>query len=88
MRTTDGAVRRLKDYPRRLITRYIVDMSENEGPSVITDAPVCPKCGAVTFGTTRTMRVHDHGGGSPVTRDNKVPVWRCMRCSNEVAREV
>ncbi len=71
-----------------MITRYINGMAENEETSATTDAPACPKCGAVTFATMRTMRAHDHGGASPITRDKTVPVWRCMRCANEVAREV
>jgi hypothetical protein len=33
------------------------------------------------------MRVHDLDGASPIARDKKVPVYRCMRCQNEVPRE-
>ena len=62
-------------------------MSENQPVSATTDAPPCPKCGAVTFATTRTMRVHDLDGASAIARDKKVPVYRCMRCQNEVPRE-
>ncbi|MCX6409627.1 MAG: hypothetical protein NT143_04180 [Actinobacteria bacterium] len=62
-------------------------MPENSETSATTDAPPCEKCGAVTFATKRTMRTHDRDGASPIARDRKVPVWRCMRCTNEVARE-
>ena len=62
-------------------------MPENESISATTDAPPCPKCGATTFATTRTMRVHDLDGASAIARDRKVPVYRCMRCQNEVPRE-
>ena len=57
------------------------DISATEG------APPCPKCGAATFATTRKMRTHDLDGASPVARDRFHPVWRRMRCSNEVPRE-
>ncbi|MFZ4756086.1 MAG: hypothetical protein ACOYL4_08755 [Miltoncostaeaceae bacterium] len=62
-------------------------MPKNPETSAATDAPPCEKCGAVTFATTRTMRTHDLDGASAIARDRKVPVWRCMRCTNEVARE-
>ncbi len=62
-------------------------MPKNSETSAATDAPPCEKCGAVTFATTRTMRTHDLDGASAIARDRKVPVWRCMRCTNEVARE-
>ena len=62
-------------------------MPKNSETSAATDAPPCEKCGALTFATTRTMRTHDLDGASAIARDRKVPVWRCMRCTNEVARE-
>ena len=62
-------------------------MPENSETSAATDAPPCEKCGAVTFATSRTMRTHDLDVASAIARDRKVPVWRCMRCTNEVARE-
>lgn len=66
-------------------------MAENEtsttGDSALAGAPPCPKCDGQMFATTRKMRVHDMGGASPVARDNVFPVWRCMRCQNEIPRE-
>lgn len=64
-------------------------MADNESGtdiSVTTDAPPCPKCGAATFATTRRMRTHILEGATAVPRDHSHPVWRCMRCSNEVMR--
>lgn len=64
-------------------------MPENEPGTDITattDAPPCPKCGAATFATNRRMRTHDLDGASAIARDHLHPVWRCMRCANEVPR--
>jgi len=55
--------------------------------SALEGAPKCPKCEAQMFATTRKMRVHDMGGASAVARDQVHPVWRCMRCQNEIPRE-
>lgn len=55
--------------------------------SALEGAPECPRCGAATFATQRTMRTHDLDGASPVARDREHPVWRCMRCQNEIPRQ-
>lgn len=55
--------------------------------SALEGAPQCPKCEAQMFATTRKMRVHDMGGASAIARDQIHPVWRCMRCQNEIPRE-
>lgn len=55
--------------------------------SALEGAPKCPKCEAQMFATTRKMRVHDMGGASAIARDQIHPVWRCMRCQNEIPRE-
>lgn len=65
-------------------------MAENDTTTSINaleGAPSCPKCDAQMFATTRKMRIHDMGGASAVARDHVYPVWRCMRCQNEIARE-
>ncbi len=66
-------------------------MAENETSgteiNALDGAPECPKCGSQTFATQRRMRTHDLGGASPVARDQDHPVWRCMRCANEMPRE-
>lgn len=55
--------------------------------SALEGAPECPKCGAAMFATQRKMRTHDLDGASPVARDREHPVWRCMRCQNEIPRQ-
>lgn len=51
-----------------------------------TTPPACPKCGAATFPTTRTMRTHDIEQGRAIARDKEHDVWRCMRCTTEIPR--
>ena len=65
----------------------MADTEQNLELSATEGAPACPKCGAATFATIRTMRVHDLDGASAIARDRKVPVYRCMRCRNEIPRE-
>ncbi len=66
------------------------DESTGTEMSATTGAPPCPKCEAAMFATTRWMRTHELNMTSarPIVRDHDVPVWRCMRCTNELPREV
>ncbi|MCU0307425.1 MAG: hypothetical protein MUE51_06585 [Thermoleophilia bacterium] len=50
-------------------------------------APECPRCGAGTFATTRTIRTHDITSGRAVPKEQAHPVWRCFRCGAETPRQ-